>query len=487
MIHYFNADHPDISPDIIEWIEQVKAIHYEDPPEGLVHILRMLMWSGITAGALFFTHSPDVAAQWRQQQVERPDSLQDIIRGIHFFDAQNGWAVGRAVGRHGSAYSVTYNTTNGGDQWRLRSVLHDTIFTDITGFGDFGIMVGWRQIDDGPYTNRGYIRTTRDGGRNWEDALDWKPSDGKVELLSAHCITDSIAFAVGVLTLEEYDDNVAVIVRTTDQGANWDATYSIAAWVFKDVYFIDRNTGWAIGSQAGVWRTIDGGDSWTRHGFDIHPPHFHHESVSFSDIDHGWIAGDSEIYIHTTDGGATWHESSIDAPHPPRLNAIAFADRLHGWTVGSFAAIYHTTDGGATWQGQTETDGLSQSLYTIHVRNQDGIWVGGEDGVIMHNDDVGVVDVSQASEPNERIAIAGISPHPATDYVTIDYVIDRPGQCKITLIDARGKTALTHWKESVLSGPQRLTLNISALSAGSFTLQLDMHGAQAQISLIKVR
>lgn len=136
--------------------------------------------------------------------------------------------------------------------------------------------------------------------------------------------------------------------------------------LFK-VFFVNENTGWAVGSLGTLMKTKDGGKNWTTQcmGFSAI------RDLYFVDENIGWIVTGGDIHdsadgaiLKTTDGGLTWKDQLRDLwdyskiTYPFRVfRAITFVDRNRGWATGSkwvndtlnVAVIYKTTNGGETW------------------------------------------------------------------------------------------------------------------------------------------
>jgi len=77
------------------------------------------------------------------------------------------------------------------------------------------------------------------------------------------------------------------------------------------------------------------------------------DDLHFIDPQTGWIAtGDGAIY-RTDDGGASWSPQFSDAGH--YFRCIRFADSLHGFagTLTSSNVLYRTTNGGTNWEPVT--------------------------------------------------------------------------------------------------------------------------------------
>ena len=79
------------------------------------------------------------------------------------------------------------------------------------------------------------------------------------------------------------------------------------------------------------------------------------QAVEFVDSLHGWTASGSNAIYRTINGGTTWTAYSSNAPF--MVESISFSDTLNGWcagTDGTTGDIIHTTDGGKTWTWQLE-------------------------------------------------------------------------------------------------------------------------------------
>jgi photosystem II stability/assembly factor-like uncharacterized protein len=119
----------------------------------------------------------------------------------------------------------------------------------------------------------------------------------------------------------------------------------------SEVQFVDRRHGWVSATNHSVYRTSDGGRTWTATrvpggGF-----------IDFLDRQHGYALGPDGLF-RTADGGRTWQFVSKHSMHGP----ITFLDRRTGFATVDLAAtiigpyqgpefgfLYKTTDGGRTW------------------------------------------------------------------------------------------------------------------------------------------
>jgi hypothetical protein len=129
-------------------------------------------------------------------------------------------------------------------------------------------------------------------------------------------------------------------VFTSDGGNTWSTKLKTTNYLIS-IYFISPSIGWAIArSNNTIFKTTDGGDTWTEQSIDASFPL---SSLYFISSQKGWIIAGNEIF-KTNDGGSTWHKQ-IWAGYT-YLNDIAFTSETDGWIIGGNGLILKTTDGG---------------------------------------------------------------------------------------------------------------------------------------------
>jgi photosystem II stability/assembly factor-like uncharacterized protein len=160
-----------------------------------------------------------------------------------------------------------------------------------------------------------------------------------------------------------------VVHRTTDGGRNWKPMVAGAPANINFIYFVDWNNGWMLGDASNedggetvLFMTTNGGKTWAR------KPMPNLLSLHFIDPKNGWAVGRNATLMKTKDGGENWTkidsmESLIGLPvestsYNYGFRDIQFIDALHGWLIGNFygrarnniGGVFFTTDGGATWK-----------------------------------------------------------------------------------------------------------------------------------------
>lgn len=142
-----------------------------------------------------------------------------------------------------------------------------------------------------------------------------------------------------------------VIQKTSDGGINWQPAYSTNC-IMEGICFSTPATCFVVGqdistNKSVLIKSINGGSSWTNSSFtslsllnDVH----------FSDKDHGWIVGRDGIAYKSSNGGNKW--DIVNMGTTSSLQAVFFTDSLHGVVVGGdplSPLILKTTDGGKVW------------------------------------------------------------------------------------------------------------------------------------------
>ena len=226
------------------------------------------------------------------------------------------------------------------------------------------------------YNADGVIIKTTDGGDNWTEIL---PTSGTINgLQGIWFISETVGFAGG------WND---YFIKTTDGGATWTQINQGAnAWYYKDVEFWDANNGVAVasmnsGSDQSVFITSDGGNTWTPCTSGMANASI--MGLSYADANTIYAVGTDAKVHKSTDGGDNWTEIYT---LPALLFGVEFADANFG-VVGGEEKIFATNDGGTSWT--TFTTGY-ENFYATHALTNGTAYVGGTDENIYTTTDYGV-------------------------------------------------------------------------------------------------
>ena len=138
------------------------------------------------------------------------------------------------------------------------------------------------------------------------------------------------------------------ILLSDDSGVTWRQVAAPTRATLTAVAFVDPVRGWAVGHDAVVLHSADGGESWVEQYSD---PDFETPlmDVLFSDADTGFAVGAYGLFLETVDGGDTWQQRWVteDDFH---FNAILSPASGQWFMAGEAGGLYRSDDGGQEWQ-----------------------------------------------------------------------------------------------------------------------------------------
>ena len=190
------------------------------------------------------------------------------------------------------------------------------------------------------------------------------------------------------------------VVRTSDGGNTWHASNvpGAEALDFRDVQAFDPRTAILLsaGEPAKIYKTTDGGQSWTERYANETPGVFF-DAMAFWDRRHGIAFSDPIdgrlLIITTDDAGDSWRESPKDSA-PATLDGeagfaasgtcLAVQGQSNVWIGlgGAAARVLRSTDRGRTWNVSTTpilSGAASRGIFSIAFRDdRHGVIVGGD-------------------------------------------------------------------------------------------------------------
>ncbi len=142
----------------------------------------------------------------------------------------------------------------------------------------------------------------------------------------------------------------------------------------------ESNTRNSVSVGNGVYRSLDGGKTWSHLGLDA-TEHIARIVLHPTNPDVAWVAALGKLWgenaergvFKTEDGGKTWQkvlyadektgaaDLVIDPTNPQKLFAALWQARRWPWVFksgGAASGLYVSLDGGRTWKRRTEDDGL---------------------------------------------------------------------------------------------------------------------------------
>ncbi len=140
------------------------------------------------------------------------------------------------------------------------------------------------------------------------------------------------------------------ISQSLDNAESFDTLYSYPSTSEKDFYFFNDNLGWFMTGSGTLYRTQDGGVTWSDlvfpFGSSPSAMHFINPQIGYA------VRNLSDRFWKTTDGGDTWEE--LNFPLEADLTGVYFQDEMTGYVVGrekpfTEGIVLKTEDGGNTW------------------------------------------------------------------------------------------------------------------------------------------
>lgn len=330
-----------------------------------------------------------------------------LLRGMDFVNSSTGIIVGG-----NSTLSVIFKTTNSGLNWEqignpTSDALRSVSFPP-TGTGFIGYACGFN----------GRVLKTENGGNSWK-ILNTNISS--LQLFSIHFTDPNTGTAVGGSQID-----TSLIIRTTDGGITWIRQNPNTTVLLRGVYFINSNSGFAVGNAGTILRTSDGGVNWT---------------------------------VQSATAGLF-------------LRDVYFADAITGFIVGSQGKILKTTNGGNNWE--TLQSGVSNDLQAVHFANA---FVGssvGFDGTVVRTNSGGINSATNHKElVSDSYALYQNYPNPFNPATVINYQLPEDAFVKLTVYDILGNEVAELENSKQSAGNYSVKFEPENLSSGIYFYKLE--------------
>ena len=143
----------------------------------------------------------------------------------------------------------------------------------------------------------------------------------------------------------------------------------------------------AVGERGQILRSDDG-RNWTQSPVPVRAAL---TAVSFADPSHGWAVGHDAVILNTADGGQTWALQNYEPELEKPLLDVLFVDARRGFAVGAFGLFLRTEDGGANWSpvAAPVIDEDELNLYAITRLGNGDLLIVGEQGRLVLSTDGG--------------------------------------------------------------------------------------------------
>jgi photosystem II stability/assembly factor-like uncharacterized protein len=396
---------------------------------------------------------------------------------VGMYDPQNGWTI---------SMDKVYKVSNGGQNVDYQFTFDKSVLADISVVDSSNAIVAGKDV---------CIYSTRDGGQTWlekssgsADNLNcvfflnendgWAGGEERTLLIthnggqnwsyhdlgSAYPVTDIQFTSAGTGLLVNGN-----ILRSIDSGSTWNITSGFTYPIY-DLYFIDSLSGWSVGADGRLFKTVNGGVDWEGENSGTDKDLY---AVYFVNENSGWIVGDGTVR-KTTNGGETWEEKYSS---PAKFIKIRFFDESVGyiladryflkthnggqsWQViipdgisGPYSLedfcfinedighvsgsdyLLKTTDGGISWYKDEDLPPMqSDAIFFI---NEFKGWIVGDHGVIYETETGGGVSIDDPGAGVHPSAVS-IFPNPSGDVFKISYTLESSEDVEIGIYNLQG-------------------------------------------------
>lgn len=181
---------------------------------------------------------------------------------------------------------------------------------------------------------------------------------------------------------------IAVGVRGTialsrDAGASWKQANVPVGSDLTTVRYAKGNIAWAIGHDAVVLRSDDGGQTWNRvlDGRSLLDLMTRHYSAMVA-------AGNAEAERLVVEVERAAAQSATPGVLPYPFLDIWIGDDGEGFLAGAFGLLLHTADGGKSWEPWLERadNGRRMHLYALDQAPDGTVYLAGEQGLVRRYD-----------------------------------------------------------------------------------------------------
>ena len=246
---------------------------------------------------------------------------------------------------------------------------------------------------------RGHILLSDDSGASWSQA----EVPTRALLTAVHMHDERVGWAVG---------HDAMILRTRDGGETWTMVHRAPEEELPllDVWFRDERTGFAVGAYGYFLATADGGDTWTARA--ISEDDFHLNALfpaggeptesQAPESQRLYIAAEAGVAYRSDDGGETWRE--LPSPYAGSWFGGLALDDEQVLLAGLRGHLFRSEDAGETW-AQVPTD--TNATLTGAIRLSSGaILITGLEGTLLTSRDDGRSVTSERLPSREGVSDA---------------------------------------------------------------------------------
>ena len=365
-------------------------------------------------------------------------------KGITFSDSQHGFLL---VNPNDNTSNALYRTTDGGTSWA--AVANSNPVTFIKMFSDG---TGIRYAGD----TRGF-ETTTDHGANWAANGGARPSSVVFPIFEF--ASKLVGFTGG---------NGGFTNKTINGGISWTPITAPYVDIIGGCSMPDINTIWIVEWSDGVnvLLSTNGGTTWSQPAGTISD---NRSSIFAFDASRAWAGSTNGKLYKTINGGASFTE--VD----PLLGGLAVTDIKFlssdtGFVVAASGGFSSTVDGGTTW---TPGSIGSSDWKKIGVASHKSIFFVGNKGMLVQGINGPAVSVKDfTNETPKTFSLSQNYPNPFNPATTISLSLPSKSFVSLKVFDLLGREVATIIAEQLSAGNYTKQWNANGMPSGVYFYRL---------------
>lgn len=366
------------------------------------------------------------------------------------------WACGGT-----SPASVVIRTTNGGIAW-----------TDATGNltgQDLYCIFATDANRAWVGTGSGRIYGTADGGTTWTQQV--YPGTQSPFINAIWMFPNGTGYAQG----DPPGTGRFVVLKTTNFGATWAHTTSEPVGIASEagwnnsLAMTDENRMWFGTNNSRVWRTTDGGVTWSSAASGSASSY----AIAFKDNNSGIVGHATGTVRITVNGGATW--TTAATPTASAISGLAYLTGTNLAWAAVGASPYRTSNNATSWSAQTVFP-ISGTLNHISFVDSTAGWAVTSNGEILRYPTT-TTSVQRSEEMPEEFSLEQNFPNPFNPTTQIKFNIHNVGTehvqpVQLKVFDLLGREVATLVNEPLQAGGYTIQFDGSLLASGVYIYRL---------------
>lgn len=420
--------------------------------------------------------TPDAGETWTGMAL-----TQTNLNSVNFIDQMNGFIVGN--------YGNIHSTSDCGETWSCSSTFcsrdfitacflnRDTGFIATYGSEVFKTFDGgksWIEISlpEGMYNHArilefvnadtgflcgtyGKLIKTSDGGITWNYINTGFNEDYSFSMLDF--TSEDTAYLAGY----------GYVLRTADGAESWVEVLEEQT-IGTYLNFTDHNTG-VVHSGTTVSHTLDAGETWTH--FENAPD----GTSYYLNVDTGYVIAQYGFLYRTTDGGFSW-TNIYHFDYEP--NKLVFPDANTGYACGTNGMLYKTIDAGYNWT--IINTGTQNTFQFLCFPDTTVGYTGGEGGMLLKYIAPLPVEIPEKQIIDNPLHVF---PNPFRDQLSVNFFLQSTGSVEVEIFNPEGKLIRQHHYGKLPAGVNSLKVECKSLSSGIYFISIN---AQNQTFVSKI-